>query len=86
MKINNDILVDFKSNEPVTEEEIEARDLMEARAEEIGISLTTYDGEEEDSAYDNPYALEALRYIITNKEIPEELKIKIKEFENDNNG
>lgn len=65
------------SNIPVTQEEIEKRKERMIRAEEIGASITKFDGEETE----NPYRVQALIYIMQDKEVPEDLKKKIKEFD-----
>lgn len=70
------------SDVPVTQEEIEKRKRRMERAENLGQSLTKItfekDGIEE---YENPYRVKALEYIMADKEVPEELKDKIVEFE-----
>ena len=63
---------------PVTQEEIEKRKKIMIRAEEIGASITRFDETEET---ENPYRVQALSYIMQNKEVPEDLKKKIKEFD-----
>ena len=68
----------FGSSEPVTLEEIEKRKRIIERAEELGINITGVDTEKE---YENPYKVEALIYIMDDKQIPEELIKKIQEFE-----
>lgn len=65
------------SNIPVTKEEIESRHTKINRAEEIGASITRVTNE----GYENPYRVKALIYINKNQEVPEELKRKIKEFD-----
>ena len=66
----------------VTQEEVEKRKRRMERAEALGQSLTKItfekDGIEE---YENPYRVKALEYIMADKEVPEELKNKIVEFE-----
>lgn len=66
------------SLEPVSKEEIEKRKRVIQRAERIGLSFTRLDTEGE---YENPYKLEALKYINEDKEVPVELERKILEFE-----
>ena len=70
------------SDVPVTKEEVEKRKRRIERAEALGQSLTKItfenDGIEE---YENPYRVKALEYIMADKEVPEELKNKIVEFE-----
>lgn len=67
------------SNIKPTIEEIKDRELRIKRADEIGASITRVTDEQE---YENPYRVKALIYINANKEVPEELKQKIKEFDN----
>ena len=66
------------SDIPVTEEEIRKRQVRLKRLEEIGASCTKFDGENET---ENPYRVQAMLYIMQDKEVPEDLKKKIKEFD-----
>lgn len=78
-KINKPIpFIAFGSSEPVTPEEIEKRKRIIERAEELGINITGVDTENE---YENPYKVEALIYIMDDKNVPEDLIKKIQEFE-----
>lgn len=61
-----------------TAEEIYNRKVKIKRAEEIGASITRVTDEEE---VENPYRVKALLYINKGEKVPEELKIKIKEFD-----
>lgn len=65
----------------ITKEDIEKRKRRIARAEEIGQSLTRVTAEE----YENPYRAEAMLYILQDKEVPEELKEKIRVFDEQHN-
>lgn len=66
------------SDIPVTEEEIRKRQVRLKLLEEIGASCTKFDGGNET---ENPYRVQALIYIMQDKEVPEDLKKKIKEFD-----
>lgn len=61
-----------------TQEEIEKRKLKMKRAEEIGACFTKIDEEQE---FENPYRVEALIYINKGKEVPLDLKLKIKKYD-----
>lgn len=63
----------------VTKKEIEMRKRRIEQAEEIGQRITRVDNKDE--GYENPYRAKALCYILKDKEVPEELKIKIAEFD-----
>ena len=63
----------------VTKKEIEQRKRRIEQAEEIGQRITRVD--RKDEGYENPYRAKALCYILNNKEVLEELKIKIEEFD-----
>ena len=70
------------SDVPVTQEEIEKRKRRMERAEALGQSLTKVTSENNGiEEYENPYRVKALEYIMADKEVPEELKNKIAEFE-----
>ena len=62
----------------ISNEEIEKRKRVIERAEKLGIHVTSLDVEVE---YENPYKLEALIYIWEDKEVPEDIIKKMKEFE-----
>ena len=70
------------SDVPVTKEEVEKRKRRIERAEALGQSLTkiTFENDRIEE-YENPYRVKALEYIMADKEVPEELKNKIVEFE-----
>ena len=71
------------SLEPVTQEELEKRKRRIARAEAIGLSIMRVTSEKSnDEEYENPYHVEALRYILDDMDVPKEVLQKIKEFEN----
>lgn len=71
------------SLEPVTPAELEKRKRRIARAEAIGLSIMRVTSEQiYDEEYENPYHVEALRYILQDKDVPEEVLQKIKDFEN----
>ena len=57
---------------------IEQRKIIAQRAAELNISLLSLD---DNKTYENPYKVEALIYLEKFKEVPDELKAKIKEFE-----
>ena len=57
---------------------IEQHKITAQRAAELNISLLSLDDNKE---YENPYKIEALIYLENFKEVPDELKAKIKEFE-----
>lgn len=81
--MNNKHLTPFiapSSTIPVTQEEVNRRMRMIARAEELGIYLTMVDSNNQEG-YENPYKIQALGFIIQDQEVPEELKKKIIEFE-----
>ena len=65
----------------ITNEEVEKRKKMIADAEEIGQRITKVDNKDE--GYENPYRAKALIYIANGKEVPEELKVKIEQFDNE---
>lgn len=66
------------SREPLTNEDIQKRLRQIKRADEIGVSLTKVD----ENGHENPYRAEALsKYIIHDKEVPYELKLKISEYD-----
>lgn len=78
---NKEVNVSFfapESNIPITQEEIEKRKRRVARAEAIGSSITRVTTEPE---HENPYRAQALAYIIEDKDIPDELLLKIKEYD-----
>lgn len=60
-----------------TAKEIHDRQVKIKRAEEIGASITRITEEE----IENPYRVKALLYINRGEQVPEELKIKIAEFD-----
>lgn len=62
----------------ITPAEIELRKQKIKKAEEIGASITRFDT---DSDVENPYRVKALIYINKGMDIPEELKDKIKKFD-----
>lgn len=67
------------SREPLTNGDIQKRLRQIKRADEIGVSLTEAD---ENNEHENPYRAEALsKYIVYDKEVPYELKIKISEYD-----
>lgn len=67
------------SREPLTNADIEKRLRQVKRADEIGMSLTEAD---ENNEHENPYRAEALsKYIMYDKEVPHELKLKIIEYD-----
>ena len=68
----------FGSTEQISNEEIEKRKRVIERAEKLGIHVTSLDVEVE---YENPYKVEALIYIWEDKEVPEDIIKKMKEFE-----
>ena len=70
------------SLEPVTQEELEKRKRRIARAEALGLSIMRVTSEKNyDEEYENPYHVEALRYILDDMDVPEEVLQKIIEFE-----
>lgn len=70
------------STTPITQEDINKRIRMINRAEEIGIYLTIVDSNTDaDGEYENPYKMEALKFILQDQEVPENLKQLIKNFE-----
>ena len=70
------------SLEPITQEELEKRKRRIARAEAIGLSIMRVTSEKiYDDEYENPYHVEALRYILDDMDVPKEVLQKIKEFE-----
>ena len=67
------------------EEEIEKRKRRIERAEAIGLSIMHVTSEwNYDEEYENPYAVEALRYILNDMDVPEEVKVKMKVFDEKN--
>lgn len=73
------------SLEPVTQEELEKRKRRIAKAEAIGLSIMRVTSEKKyDEEYENPYHVEALRYILNDMEVPEEVLRKMKEFDKQN--
>lgn len=77
-KIKPAPFIAFGSTEPISKEEIEKRKRIIERAEKLGIKVTSLDTELE---YENPYKVEALVYIMNDEPVPDELIMKIKEFE-----
>ncbi len=63
---------------PVTPEELERRKRKRQRLEKLGIDPTKIvdDGESE-----NPYLVEAMVYISQDKDVPEEILRKIKQYD-----
>lgn len=64
--------------EELTQEEFEKRLFVEQQLSSVGISTTIFDGENID--YENPYILEAILLVNNGKEIPEDLKQKIRKI------
>lgn len=70
------------SLEPVTQEEIDKRKRRVVRAEDIGQSIMRVTSEQNgDEEYENPYCVEAMRYILNDMDVPKELKEKMLEFD-----
>lgn len=69
--------------ELASKEEIEKRLTRIKRAKEIGQDLTRVDSK--NCEIENPYRVQALLYIMQDKEVPQELKDKIKKFDEQNN-
>ena len=73
------------SYEVITQEEIEKRKRRIERAEAIGLSIMHVTSEGNyDEEYENPHAVEALRYILNDMDVPEEVKEKMKIFDEKN--
>ena len=73
------------SFEVITQEEIEKRKRRIERSEAIGLSIMHVISEwNYDEEYENPYAVEALRYILNDIDVPEEVKEKMKIFDEKN--
>ena len=73
-KPSTPLIVD--GQEELTQQEFERRLFVEQQLSSVGISTTVFDGENID--YENPYILEAILLVNQGKEIPEDLKLKIK--------
>ena len=73
------------SLEPVTQAELEKRKRRIARAEAIGLSIMRVISEiNPEEEFENPYHVEALRYILDDMDVPEEVLRKIDEFKEKN--
>ena len=73
------------SLETITQEELEKRKRRIARAEAIGLSIMRVTSERNyDDEFENPYHVEALRYILNDLDVPEEVLRKMTEFEKSN--
>ena len=59
----------------MTQEDIERRERRIARAEELGLSFTRI---KEDTEYENPYHVRAIRHILADEEIPEDVMKHLK--------
>ena len=66
------------TNIPITKEELEKRERRYNRLIQLGIEPTLITIEEE---HENPYVIEALSYIFEDKDVPDVLIKKIKEYE-----
>lgn len=67
------------STTAVTNKELEKRRRKIQRAEALGISLTKVHNNENE--YENPYKVEALMYILNDKDVPKDLQRKIELFD-----
>lgn len=68
------------SEKPITDDEIKRRRERIDKAASIGLDITKLSPDDSDE-YVNPYKMEALSYISANKEIPNDLLLKIHEFD-----
>ena len=59
----------------MTQEDIERRERQIARAEELGLSFTRID---DSTGYENPYHVRAIRHILADEEIPEDVMKHLK--------
>lgn len=73
------------SLEPITQEEIEKRKRRIARAEAIGLSIMRVTSEKcYDEEYENPYNVQAIRYILNDMDVPEEVLQKMRAYDKQN--